>query len=98
MPNNYRNITPDHVEDLEEISPLPDLTESQRQQQKIEDVHDIDNQLDTTTLPNLPKKLPTRYYILPNFPETLKYWVGNQRGHSYLMGRRCLFSIDWPPF
>ena len=31
-------------------------------------------------------------------PETLKYWVGVQRGQSYLMGRRCLFSLGWPPF
>ena len=31
-------------------------------------------------------------------PETLKYWVGVQQGHSYLMGRRCLFSLGWPPF
>ena len=31
-------------------------------------------------------------------PEALKYWVGVQRGHSYLMGRRCLFSLGWPPF
>ena len=30
--------------------------------------------------------------------ETLKYWVGVQRGQSYLMGRRCLFSLGWPPF
>ena len=30
--------------------------------------------------------------------ETLKYWVGVQRGHSYLMGRRCLFRLGWPPF
>ena len=27
------------------------------------------------------------------FPETMKYWVGVQRGQSYLMGRRCLFSL-----
>ena len=32
------------------------------------------------------------------FPETLKYWVGVQRGQSYLMGRRCLFSLGWPLF
>ena len=32
------------------------------------------------------------------FLETLKYWVGVQRGHSYLMGRKCLFSLGWPPF
>ena len=32
-------------------------------------------------------------------PEALiKYWVGVQRGQSYLMGRRCLFSLGWPPF
>ena len=24
--------------------------------------------------------------------------VGAQRGQSYLMGRRCLFSLGWPPF
>ena len=29
---------------------------------------------------------------------TLKYWVGVQPGQSYLMGRRCLFSLGWPPF
>ena len=68
LPYNSRNITPDHVEDLEEINPLPDLTESHRQQLKIEDVHDIDNQLDTTTLPNFPDKLPTRYYYSTQFP------------------------------
>ena len=31
-------------------------------------------------------------------PETLKYWVGVQWGHSYLMGRRFLFSLGWQPF
>ena len=31
-------------------------------------------------------------------PETLKYWVGVQQGQSYLMERRCLFSLDWRPF
>ena len=31
-------------------------------------------------------------------PETLKYWVGVQWGQSYLMGRRCLFSLGWPHF
>ena len=30
--------------------------------------------------------------------ETLKYWVGVQQGQSYLMERRCLFSLGWPPF
>ena len=27
------------------------------------------------------------------FPKTMKYWVGVQRGQSYLMRRRCLFSL-----
>ena len=31
-------------------------------------------------------------------PETLKYWVGVQRGESYLMGRSCVFSLGWRPF
>ena len=31
-------------------------------------------------------------------PKTLKYWVGVQRGQSYLTGRRCLFSFGWLPF
>ena len=26
-------------------------------------------------------------------PSHLKYWVGVQRGQSYLMGRRCLYSL-----
>ena len=35
----------------------------------------------------------------PQFlPEILKYWVGVQWGQSSLMGRRCLFSLGWPPF
>ena len=31
-------------------------------------------------------------------PKTLKYWTGVQQGQSYLTGRRCLFSLGWPPF
>ena len=34
LPNNSRNIATDHVEDLEEINPLPDLTEPQQQHQQ----------------------------------------------------------------
>ena len=30
-------------------------------------------------------------------PETLKCWVGVQRGQSYFMGRRCLFSLGYHP-
>ena len=29
--------------------------------------------------------------------KALKYWVGAQQSQSYLMGRRCFFSLDWPP-
>ena len=37
--------------------------------------------------------------VLSKFiPETLKYWVGVQRGQSYLIGGRCLFSLGWQPF
>ena len=32
------------------------------------------------------------------YPETLKHRVGVQRVQSYLMGRKCLFSLGWPPF
>ena len=32
LPNDTRNTTRHHVEDLEEIDPLPDLMESQQQQ------------------------------------------------------------------
>ena len=28
----------------------------------------------------------------------LKYWVDVQRGQSYFKGRKCLFSLHWPPF
>ena len=36
--------------------------------------------------------------ILLKSPKILKYWVGVQLGQSYLMGRRCLFNLGWPPF
>ena len=52
MPNNSHHIATVHIEDLEEKKPLPDLTEPQRQQQKIKDIHNIDNQLDSNALPN----------------------------------------------
>ena len=32
------------------------------------------------------------------FPETLKYWVGVQRGQFYLMGRIFHFILGWPHF
>ena len=31
-------------------------------------------------------------------PKTLKYWFGVQQGQSYLIRRRYLFSLGWPPF
>ena len=36
--------------------------------------------------------------IASSIPKTLKYWIGLQRGQSYLMGRRCLLNCGWPPF
>ena len=36
--------------------------------------------------------------LISDLPETLKYCVGVQWGESYLMQRRCLFSLGWPPF
>ena len=33
-----------------------------------------------------------------DYSKILKYWVGVQRGQSYLMGRMCLFSLGWPTF
>ena len=52
LPNNSYNTSTDHIEDLEEINPLPDLTESQRQQQKIQFIYNIDHPLGINTLPN----------------------------------------------
>ena len=43
---------------------------------------------------NIFKEKVLKYF----FSKTLKYWIGVQRGQSYLMGRRCLFSLGWPPF
>ena len=46
-----------------------------------------------------PIELCPKIEVCPTFiPETLIYWVGVQWGLSYLMGRRCLFSLGWPPF
>ena len=36
--------------------------------------------------------------IWDGVPETQKYWVGVHHDQSNLMGRRCLFSLGWPPF
>ena len=33
------------------------------------------------------------YFII----ETLKYWIGAQKGQSYLVRRRSPFSLGWPP-
>ena len=54
FPDTSCNVATDHVDNLEEIQPSPDLTETQGQQQKIKDIHNIANQLDiiTNTLPN----------------------------------------------
>ena len=47
---------------------------------------------------NLSYSLLISQMTLLIYPETLKYWVGVQRGQSNLMGRRCLFSLGWRPF
>ena len=54
LPDTSCNVATDHVDNLEEMQPLPDLMEIQLQQQKINDIDDIANQLDiiTTTVPN----------------------------------------------
>ena len=36
--------------------------------------------------------------IWNNFLKRFKYWVGDQWHQYYLIGRRCLFSLAWPPF
>ena len=54
LPDTSCNVATDHVDNLEEMQPLPELMEIQLQQQKINDIDDIANQLDiiTTTVPN----------------------------------------------
>ena len=50
------------------------------------------------------KTLNMKHHLLINkispkvSPKTLQYWVGIQRGQSYILGRRCLFSLGWQPF
>ena len=53
QPDRSCNVAPDHVDNLEEIQPLPDIMEVQLQQM-IKDFDDLKNELDTTTttLPN----------------------------------------------
>ena len=38
------------------------------------------------------------HHLLHFLSKTLKSWFDVQRGQSYIMGRRCLFSLGWPPF
>ena len=38
-------------------------------------------------------KNPKKTTITNFIPQTLKYWFGVQQGQSYLMGRRCPFSL-----
>ena len=39
-----------------------------------------------------------RTYTSVNYKVLQMFSSGVQQGHSYLMGRRCLFSLGWPPF
>ena len=50
MPTSFRNTTADQAENLTEINPLPDLAESQRQQEKMHCIYKIDNLHDINTL------------------------------------------------
>ena len=50
MSTNSRNTTTNYVENLAEITPLPDLAESQRQQKKTQCIYNIDNPHDINTL------------------------------------------------
>ena len=52
LPTNSRNTTTNHVENLVEVNPLPDLAEFQRQQEKMQCIYNIDNPLDINTLPD----------------------------------------------
>ena len=52
LPTNSRNTTTNHVENLAEINPLPDLAQSQQQQEKIQCIYNIDNPHDINTLPD----------------------------------------------
>ena len=52
LPTNSRNTTTHHVENLAEINPLPDLAESQRQQEKMQCIYNKDNPHDFNTLTN----------------------------------------------
>ena len=46
---NSRNTITNHVENLAEINPLPDLAESQRQREKMQCIYNMDNPLDINT-------------------------------------------------
>ena len=61
-----------------------------------EQVYFINKRL--TKIKNIVKNKPQ--YTPRNVPKFYpkKYWVGVQWGQSYLMGRRCLFSLGWLPF
>ena len=50
LPTNSCNTTTNHVENLAEINPLPDLAESQRQQENMQCICNIDNPLNINTL------------------------------------------------
>ena len=50
LPTSFRNTTADQAENLTEINPLPDLAESQRQQEKMHCIYKIDNLHDINTL------------------------------------------------
>ena len=52
LSTNSCNTTTNHVDNLAEINPLPDLAESQRQQENMQCIYNIDNSLNINTLPD----------------------------------------------
>ena len=79
LPTNFRNTTSDQAENLAEINPLPDLAESQRQQEKMQCIYKIDNPHDINTLldcmtnhekqranPSVEKETPVNNHTLSN--------------------------------
>ena len=52
LPNNSQNVITNHIEDLEKINPLPELTKSMQLKQKTKRSQDKDNHFSINTLPN----------------------------------------------
>ena len=69
----------------------PSISENKKPNSYPENERDIELEKKTMMLSIL--SLVTRFSL-----KTLKYWVRLQRGQSYLMWRRGLFSLGWLRF